>query len=156
MKTVKEKNPCGAFFCKYRFCFFLCGGSHVQSSLLPWYTVILEPSMRVTLRALMRAGGNGHEHIQDTPPLALSFFISVIGTTTVTVLAGIQWILLCVGSTRLCLSICCQTVPVICVLPCHQTSSDHLDKLIAQSSLSMLHCPLRLCTRLGKDGRRSC
>ena len=30
-----------------------------------WYTVVPEPSMRVTLWALMGAGGNCHEHMQD-------------------------------------------------------------------------------------------
>ena len=33
-----------------------------------WYTVVPEPSMRVTLWALMGAGGNCHEHMQDAPP----------------------------------------------------------------------------------------
>ena len=33
-----------------------------------WYTVVPDPAMRVTLWALMGAGGNCHEHIQDTPP----------------------------------------------------------------------------------------
>ena len=95
--------------------FLLCGGSHVQSSLLPefallffarvdmlglrawgddliavlfefldddtklaqsctgWlyvqhlYTVVPDPAMRVTIWALMGAGGNCHEYIQDTP-----------------------------------------------------------------------------------------
>ena len=36
-----------------------------------WYTVVPEPSMGVTLWALMGAGGNCHEHMQDTP---LHFF----------------------------------------------------------------------------------
>ena len=38
-----------------------------------WYTVVPEPSMRVTLWALMGAGGNCHEHMQDTPLLFFAF-----------------------------------------------------------------------------------
>ena len=30
-----------------------------------WYTVLQDPSMRVTLSALMGAGGNCHEHIDE-------------------------------------------------------------------------------------------
>ena len=37
-----------------------------------WYTVVPDPAMRVTLWALMGAGGNCHEHMQDTPPLDFS------------------------------------------------------------------------------------
>ena len=37
-----------------------------------WYTVVPEPSMRVTLWALTKAGGTFHEHIQDA--LLRSFF----------------------------------------------------------------------------------
>ena len=33
-----------------------------------WYTVVPDPAMRVTLWALMGAGGNCHEYIQDTSP----------------------------------------------------------------------------------------
>ena len=36
-----------------------------------WYTVVPDPAMRVTLWALMGAGGNCHEYIQDTPPVPL-------------------------------------------------------------------------------------
>ena len=32
-----------------------------------WFTVVPDPTMRVTLWALMGAGGNCHEYIQDTP-----------------------------------------------------------------------------------------
>ena len=42
---------------------------HVQH----WYTVVPEPSMCVTLWALMGAGGNCHEHMQDTPLHFLAF-----------------------------------------------------------------------------------
>ena len=34
-----------------------------------WYTVVLDPAMRVKLWALMGAGGNCHEYIQDTRPI---------------------------------------------------------------------------------------
>ena len=42
---------------------------HVQH----WYTAVPEPSMRVTLWALMRASGTCHEHIQDTLLRSFSF-----------------------------------------------------------------------------------
>ena len=32
-----------------------------------WYTVVPDPATRVTLWALMGAGGNFHKHSQDTP-----------------------------------------------------------------------------------------
>ena len=37
-----------------------------------WYTVVPDPALRVTLWALTGAGGNCHEHMQDTP---LHFFV---------------------------------------------------------------------------------
>ena len=52
-----------------------------------WCTVVPDPAMRVTLWALMGAGGNCHEYIQDTPPhlflfcSALSQLVYVSGTT---------------------------------------------------------------------------
>ena len=42
-------------------------------SVKHWYTVVLDPAMRVTLSALMGAGGNCHEHILCTSPHSLSF-----------------------------------------------------------------------------------
>ena len=39
-----------------------------------WYTVVPDPAMRVTLWALMGAGGNCHEHIHYTSPHSFSFF----------------------------------------------------------------------------------
>ena len=33
-----------------------------------WYTVVPDPAMRVTLWALVGAGGNCHEQVQDTLP----------------------------------------------------------------------------------------
>ena len=33
-----------------------------------WHTVVPEPAMRVTLWALMAAGGSCNKHSQDTPP----------------------------------------------------------------------------------------
>ena len=38
-----------------------------------WYTVVPDPAMRVTLWALMEAGGNCHEHMQGTPPHFFAF-----------------------------------------------------------------------------------
>ena len=38
-----------------------------------WYTVVPDPAMRVTLWALTGAGGNCHEHMQDTPPHFFDF-----------------------------------------------------------------------------------
>ena len=38
-----------------------------------WYTVVPDPAMRVTLWALVGAGGNCHEHMQDTLPTFLLF-----------------------------------------------------------------------------------
>ena len=40
------------------------------------YTVVPDPAMRVTLWALMRAGGTCHEHIQDTLLRSFSFLNS--------------------------------------------------------------------------------
>ena len=37
-------------------------------SVQRWYTVVLEPSIPVTLWALMGAGGHCHEHINYTSP----------------------------------------------------------------------------------------
>ena len=39
-----------------------------------WYVVVPDPAMRVTLSAHMGAGGNCHEHIQDTASCFLLFF----------------------------------------------------------------------------------
>ena len=39
-----------------------------------WFSVVPEPSMRVTLWALMGAGAFCHEHIHDTPSHYFSFF----------------------------------------------------------------------------------
>ena len=38
-----------------------------------WHTVVPEPSMRVTLSALMGAGALCREHMQDTPLHSFSF-----------------------------------------------------------------------------------
>ena len=40
-----------------------------------WYTVVPNPAMRVTLWALMGAGGNSYEYIQDTSLRSFSFLI---------------------------------------------------------------------------------
>ena len=39
-----------------------------------WYTVVPDPAMRVTFWALMGAGGNCHEYIQNTSLRSFSFF----------------------------------------------------------------------------------
>ena len=48
-----------------------------------WYTVVLDPAMRVTLWALMGAGGNCHEYIQDTSLRSFSFLKIDVVTTQV-------------------------------------------------------------------------
>ena len=47
-----------------------------------WYTVVSDPAMRVTLWALMGAGGNCHEYIQDTLLRSFSFLFEINVVTT--------------------------------------------------------------------------
>ena len=43
-----------------------------------WHDVVPEPSMRVMLWTLVGAGGNCHEHSQDTPPHFFAFLLKRI------------------------------------------------------------------------------
>ena len=68
---------------------------HVQH----WYTVVPAPAMRVTLWAEQVGNVTSTRKTHRFTFLLFSFF-AVIGTTSVTALAGIHWILFCVGSSK--------------------------------------------------------
>ena len=43
-----------------------------------WFTVVTEPSMRVTLWALMGVGDDCDKRTQDTPPCSIFSFFSLV------------------------------------------------------------------------------
>ena len=146
-----EKSP-GLFFRIYRF-WVLCDGSVVLSApicsfvspvstcLDSWrgatMNVILFEFLvgavvqEVAPRAALVHCGAGPCHARivtstrnthrRAPPVSLSLVLPQFSSTRP---AEIQWLLFCVGSTWLCLGLCCQTLPVFSVSPRHQTSSD--------------------------------
>ena len=78
-----------------------------------WYVVAPDPARRVTLAALVGLGKDCHKHTQDTPPRSLCWFVSRVASINLDETIGNPAaFLFCVGSTWLCLGLCCQTGPV--------------------------------------------